>query len=60
MSTKRGRLLKRNYFFAGLILLIGFGGLLGYDLYLKPYVLSQTVVKNQGGWRGASCPRIMS
>ncbi|MFC6652910.1 SAF domain-containing protein [Paenibacillus rhizoplanae] len=45
MSTKRGRLLKRNYFFAGLILLIGFGGLLGYDLYLKPYVLSQTVVK---------------
>lgn len=45
MSTKRGRLLKRNYFFAGLILLIGFGGLLGYDLYFKPYVLSQTVVK---------------
>ncbi|MEK3833849.1 SAF domain-containing protein [Paenibacillus sp. FSL R7-0128] len=45
MSTKHGRLLKRNYFFAGLILLIGFGGLLGYDLYFKPYVLSQTVVK---------------
>ncbi|ULO06461.1 SAF domain-containing protein [Paenibacillus sp. 19GGS1-52] len=38
-------LLKRNYLFAALILITGFGGLLGYDLYFKPYVLSQTVVK---------------
>lgn len=45
MATQRGRLLKRNYLFACLILIIGFGGLLGYDLYFKPYVLSQTVVK---------------
>ncbi|WP_238652514.1 SAF domain-containing protein [Paenibacillus piscarius] len=45
MATQRGRLLKRNYIFAFLILIIGFGGLLGYDLYFKPYVLSQTVVK---------------
>ncbi|NQX49087.1 SAF domain-containing protein [Paenibacillus tritici] len=45
MATPHGRLLKRNYFFACLILIIGFGGLLGYDLYFKPYVLSQTVVK---------------
>lgn len=37
--------MKRNYFFAILILTTGFGGLLGYDLYFKPYVLSQTVVK---------------
>ncbi|QSF46001.1 SAF domain-containing protein [Paenibacillus tianjinensis] len=45
MASQRGTLLKRNYFFAFLILLAGFGGLLGYDLYFKPYVLSQTVVK---------------
>ncbi|WP_340021783.1 hypothetical protein MHI24_22690 [Paenibacillus sp. FSL K6-1096] len=45
MATQHGRLLKRNYLFAFLILIIGFGGLLGYDLYFKPYVLSQTVVK---------------
>ncbi|ASA19560.1 SAF domain-containing protein [Paenibacillus donghaensis] len=45
MSIQRGRLLKRNYLFAVLILLVGFGGLLGYDLYFKPYVLSGTVVK---------------
>lgn len=45
MVSQRGHLLKRNYFFAFMILLIGFGGLLGYDLYFKPYVLSQTVVK---------------
>lgn len=45
MASQRGHLLKRNYVFAFLILLIGFGGLLGYDLYFKPYVLSQTVVK---------------
>ncbi|GGG11004.1 hypothetical protein GCM10010912_64290 [Paenibacillus albidus] len=45
MSTQRGHLLKRNYLFALLILITGFGGLLGYDLYFKPYVLSQTVVK---------------
>lgn len=34
-----------NYFISILILLIGFGGLFGYDLYIKPYVLSQKVVK---------------
>lgn len=45
MAAQRGHLLKRNYLFAFLILFIGFGGLLGYDLYFKPYVLSQTVVK---------------
>ncbi|MEK3687257.1 SAF domain-containing protein [Paenibacillus sp. FSL R10-2736] len=45
MSSQRGHLLKRNYIFAFLILTTGFGGLLGYDLYFKPYVLSQTVVK---------------
>jgi hypothetical protein len=45
LGSQRGHLLKRNYFFAFLILIIGFGGLLGYDLYFKPYVLSQTVVK---------------
>ncbi|OMD92702.1 hypothetical protein BSK67_18230 [Paenibacillus odorifer] len=45
LALQRGRLLKRNYFFASLILITGFGGLLGYDLYFKPYVLSQTVVK---------------
>ncbi|NGM82644.1 hypothetical protein G5B47_09455 [Paenibacillus sp. 7124] len=45
MSSQRGHLLKRNYIFAVLILIVGFGGLLGYDLYFKPYVLSQTVVK---------------
>lgn len=45
MASQRGHLLKRNYFFAFLILTVGFGGLLGYDLYFKPYVLSQTVVK---------------
>ncbi|WP_379132493.1 hypothetical protein [Paenibacillus sp. sgz500958] len=45
MSFQRKSLLKRNYFFAFLILITGFGGLLGYDLYFKPYVLSQTVVK---------------
>ncbi|AIQ51090.1 SAF domain-containing protein [Paenibacillus sp. FSL R7-0331] len=45
MASQRGQLLKRNYLFAFLILFTGFGGLLGYDLYLKPYVLSQTVVK---------------
>lgn len=38
-------LLKRNYIYAFLVLIIGFGGLLGYDLYLKPYVLSERVVK---------------
>ncbi|WP_042198317.1 SAF domain-containing protein [Paenibacillus camerounensis] len=45
MASQRGQLLKRNYLFAFLILFTGFGGLLGYDLYFKPYVLSQTVVK---------------
>ncbi|KWX86667.1 hypothetical protein AMQ83_17625 [Paenibacillus riograndensis] len=45
MASQRGHLLRRNYLFAFLILVIGFGGLLGYDLYFKPYVLSQTVVK---------------
>lgn len=45
MASQRGHLLKRNYFFATLILIVGFGGLLGYDLYFKPYVLSQSVVK---------------
>ena len=45
MSFRRSHLLKRNYVFAFLILITGFGGLLGYDLYFKPYVLSQTVVK---------------
>lgn len=45
LGSQRGHLLKRNYLFAFLILFIGFGGLLGYDLYIKPYVLSQTVVK---------------
>ncbi|MNO72527.1 hypothetical protein D3C76_634780 [compost metagenome] len=45
MALQRGQLLKRNYFFASLILITGFGGLLGYDLYFKPYVLSRTVVK---------------
>jgi len=45
LATQRGHLLKRNYIFAFLILTAGFGGLLGYDLYFKPYVLSQTVVK---------------
>ncbi|WP_151732986.1 hypothetical protein [Paenibacillus tengchongensis] len=49
MASQRGTMLKRNYFFAFLILLIGFGGLLGYDLYFKPYVLSQTVVKVKAG-----------
>lgn len=49
MSLQRGHLLKRNYFFAILILITGFGGLLGYDLYFKPYVLSQTVVKIKVG-----------
>ncbi|MEK8217128.1 hypothetical protein [Paenibacillus sp. FSL L8-0463] len=41
----KGHLLKRNFIFSFLILLIGFGGLLGYDLYFKPYVLSEKVVK---------------
>lgn len=45
MASQRGYLLRRNYLFAFLILAVGFGGLLGYDLYFKPYVLSQTVVK---------------
>ncbi|MHA6531164.1 CpaB family protein [Paenibacillus sp. BAC0078] len=45
MASQRGHLLRRNYLFAFLILIVGFGGLLGYDLYFKPYVLSQTVVK---------------
>jgi hypothetical protein len=45
LASQRRHLLKRNYFFAFLILTVGFGGLLGYDLYFKPYVLSQTVVK---------------
>lgn len=45
MALQQRHLLKRNYFFASLILISGFGGLLGYDLYFKPYVLSQTVVK---------------
>jgi hypothetical protein len=45
LALQRGQLLKRNYFFASLILITGFGGLLGYDLYFKPYVLSRTVVK---------------
>jgi hypothetical protein len=45
LATQRRHLLKRNYLFAFLILIAGFGGLLGYDLYFKPYVLSQTVVK---------------
>lgn len=52
MSSQRGHLLKRNYIFAFLILTIGFGGLLGYDLYFKPYVLSQTVVKIKVGSGG--------
>lgn len=45
MATRGRQLLKRNYIFAVLILIVGFGGLLSYDLYIKPYVLSQTVVK---------------
>ncbi|WP_410513884.1 hypothetical protein PaeBR_05540 [Paenibacillus sp. BR2-3] len=45
MSFQRNHLVKRNYLFAFLILITGFGGLLGYDLYFKPYVLSQIVVK---------------
>ncbi|MEK3751823.1 hypothetical protein NYE25_26965 [Paenibacillus sp. FSL E2-8871] len=45
MALQRRQLLKRNYFFASLILITGVGGLLGYDLYFKPYVLSRTVVK---------------
>lgn len=45
MALQRGQLLKRNYLFASLILITGVGGLLGYDLYFKPYVLSRTVVK---------------
>ncbi|KAI7257391.1 hypothetical protein KC345_g10797, partial [Hortaea werneckii] len=49
LATQRGHLLKRNYIFAFLILTAGFGGLLGYDLYFKPYVLSQTVVKIKVG-----------
>ncbi|MDH6374264.1 hypothetical protein M2444_006114 [Paenibacillus sp. PastF-3] len=36
---------KLHYFLSILVLLIGFGGLFGYDLYIKPYVLSQKVVK---------------
>lgn len=52
MGSQRGHLLKRNYFLAFLILIIGFGGLLGYDLYFKPYVLSQTVVKVKVGEGG--------
>lgn len=52
MASPRGHLLKRNYIFAFLILTVGFGGLLGYDLYFKPYVLSQTVVKIRAGDRG--------
>lgn len=34
-----------RYLISIMILLIGFGGLFGYDLYLKPYVLSDKVVK---------------
>jgi hypothetical protein len=45
LSVQRSHLIRRNYLFASLILITGFGGLLGYDLYFKPYVLSQTVVK---------------
>lgn len=45
MAIQQRHRFKRNYFFASLILITGFGGLLGYDLYFKPYVLSQTVVK---------------
>ncbi|WP_339317053.1 SAF domain-containing protein [Paenibacillus sp. FSL R10-2734] len=45
MALQRRQLLKRNYLFASLILITGVGGLLGYDLYFKPYVLSRTVVK---------------
>lgn len=45
MAIQQRHWFKRNYFFASLILITGFGGLLGYDLYFKPYVLSQTVVK---------------
>ncbi|WP_150265719.1 hypothetical protein [Paenibacillus tepidiphilus] len=56
MASQRGTVLKRNYFFAFLILLIGFGGLLGYDLYFKPYILSQTVVKVKAG-AGGYLPR---
>lgn len=45
MSAPRSHLLRRNYVLASLILVIGFGGLLGYDLYFKPYILSESVVK---------------
>lgn len=41
---------------ASLILITGFGGLLGYDLYFKPYVLSGTVVKVKAA-EGYSIPR---
>lgn len=37
--------LKLHYIIAVFIVLIGFGGLFGYDLYIKPYVLSEKVVK---------------
>lgn len=34
-----------NYLNAFLICAVGFGGLLGYDLYVKPYILSEKIVK---------------
>ena len=40
-----GMIRKRNFFFASLVFLLGVGGLLGYDLYYKPYVLAQPVLK---------------
>ncbi|KAA9004928.1 hypothetical protein F4V43_09920 [Paenibacillus spiritus] len=41
----RSQWLRRNVILAVLVLVTGFGGLLAYDLYIKPYVLARTVVK---------------
>lgn len=52
MSLWRKGGIKRNYILAVLILIAGFGGLFGYDLYFKPYVLAQPVVKVRSGEGG--------
>lgn len=52
MSLWRKGGIKRNYILAVLILVAGFGGLFGYDLYFKPYVLAQPVVKVRSGEGG--------
>lgn len=36
---------RMNYLLSILICIVGFGGLLGYDLYVKPYLLSEEIVK---------------